>query len=134
MLVVVAGLLLLVVVVWYCVVVGLLPVISLSLPLSLPVFPLPLPLSLLSLGRLGLVRQRWSLLCLVVLGLQLAAVTWPGEGLTGVGHCSALLYLVVAGVVVTLAAVLRLNVTIARPGSGHHDIIVSTEQSLGCLS
>ena len=56
----------------------------------------------------------------------------PGESLTGVvtDHWSALLCLVVGGVVVTLATVLRLNVTIAGPGSvgtsGHHDIIVST--------
>ena len=112
---------LLVVVVRKCVVTGL-PVIS----VSLPVFPLPLPLSLLSLGRLGLVRQRRSQVGLVVVGLQLAAVSWPWECLTGVGQWSALLYLVVGGVVVTLAAVLRLNVTIAGPGSGHHDIIVST--------
>ena len=67
----------------------------------------------------------------MVVRLQLAAVPWPGVRLAGVGGRSGLLHLVVAGVVVALSAVLRLNVTVAGPGSGHHDIIVSTGTTQG---
>ena len=66
----------------------------------------------------------------MVVSLQLAAVAGPGVRLTGVGLASALLRLVVGGVVVALATVLGLNVTVAGPGGGHIDIIVSTELSL----